>query len=330
MIGYGQTGVTHDFFAYNSAGEVWNGSAFVSFSAGSYTSYRITATETGTGSGVFTGTRPASTARYELRVQAGTLAGSYVVWAETAKNIERIGTQAVTASGTVNFTVGNTLASGTSSHMLNVSGGVVAADAVKIAGIDTTVAGAGAQIIFQLDGWVATLDDVNSAVDSLGNAILAIPSMILTNTANTLLTNTAGYVTATNGGSTTSVTITPLTGTVSAGEVTGQYFTLYQNPTTTVTIVVTDEDGTAVNLSGKTVRFTASAPGTPNTAIIDHDNSTVGGLTISGGGNNNVQVTFAGADTTGVRDLIWAVWNVTDDTPVAQGKCAILSISQKV
>jgi len=122
MIGYGQTGVTHDFFAYNAAGEVWNGSEFVSFAAGSYTSYRITATETATGSGVFTGTRPANTARYELRVQAGTLAWSYVVWSQMTR-LEAFGSaNAMTLDSSGRVQVQNGTASG---QMNLVDGGVV-------------------------------------------------------------------------------------------------------------------------------------------------------------------------------------------------------------
>ena len=82
MIGYGDSSTTHDFFAYNASGQVWNGSAFATWSDGSYASYRITATQTGT-SGRFIGTAPTGTTHYELRVRGATLALSYVVWAES-------------------------------------------------------------------------------------------------------------------------------------------------------------------------------------------------------------------------------------------------------
>lgn len=77
----GATGVTHDFFCYDATGAVWNGAAFVTWADGDYATYRVAATERGT-SGTFTGTAPAGTARWEMRVQSGTLAGSYVVWAD--------------------------------------------------------------------------------------------------------------------------------------------------------------------------------------------------------------------------------------------------------
>lgn len=81
MIGYGDSGTTHDFFAYNSAGSVWNGAAYVTWADGDYDDYRITATEVGT-SGRFTGTAPTGAVRYELRERAATLALSFVVWTD--------------------------------------------------------------------------------------------------------------------------------------------------------------------------------------------------------------------------------------------------------
>lgn len=75
------TGVSHDFFFYDATGLVWNGTTFVAWVDANYAAYRVAATERGT-SGTFTGTAPAGTARWEMRVQSGTLAGSYVVWAD--------------------------------------------------------------------------------------------------------------------------------------------------------------------------------------------------------------------------------------------------------
>lgn len=79
MVGYGSSGITHDFFCYDVDGNVWNGAAFGSWSDGSYTTYRVTATEVGT-SGRFLGTEPSGTVTYELRERAATLALSYIVW----------------------------------------------------------------------------------------------------------------------------------------------------------------------------------------------------------------------------------------------------------
>lgn len=77
----GATGIAHDCFCYDAAGLVWNGTAFVAWVDANYVAYRVAATERGT-SGTFTATEPAGTMRWEMRVRAGTLAGSYVVWAE--------------------------------------------------------------------------------------------------------------------------------------------------------------------------------------------------------------------------------------------------------
>lgn len=77
----GASGTTHDFFCYDDTGQVWNGSAFVAWVDANYATYRVTATERGT-SGTFTGADPDGTQSYEMRVRSGTLAGSYVVWAE--------------------------------------------------------------------------------------------------------------------------------------------------------------------------------------------------------------------------------------------------------
>lgn len=78
LIGHGPTGITHDFFAFNSAGNVWNGSGFVPWVDADYQTYRIAATETGT-SGRFTASPPAATSFYELRIRGATLADSAVV-----------------------------------------------------------------------------------------------------------------------------------------------------------------------------------------------------------------------------------------------------------
>lgn len=84
MIGYGTSGTTHDFFCYNAAGQVWNGSAFVTWADGDYASYRVTATEVGT-TGRFTGTAPSGTETYELRERGASVAASYVVWTDDQK-----------------------------------------------------------------------------------------------------------------------------------------------------------------------------------------------------------------------------------------------------
>lgn len=95
----GATGLSHDFFCYDATGNVWNGTAFVAWVDANYATYRIPATQRGT-SGTFTGTAPAGTANWEMRVQGASLAGSYVVWAgdDTATNAATAATQSTTAA----------------------------------------------------------------------------------------------------------------------------------------------------------------------------------------------------------------------------------------
>ena len=81
LIGYGPSGVTCDFFAFNAANEVWDGVGFVAWVDADYQDYRITATETGT-SGRFAGTAPTGTFYYELRIRAATLADSIAVYSD--------------------------------------------------------------------------------------------------------------------------------------------------------------------------------------------------------------------------------------------------------
>jgi hypothetical protein len=79
MLGLGHTSDSHDFYASDAAGQVWNGAAFVAWSDADFASYRIAATQAGA-SGRFTATAPSDTVSYEMRARGATLAASYVVW----------------------------------------------------------------------------------------------------------------------------------------------------------------------------------------------------------------------------------------------------------
>lgn len=81
MIGFGDSATDYDFYAFNASGQVWNGSAFVTWSDGSYLSYRIAATQQGA-SGEFRATAPAGTVRYVMRQSGATLALSYIEYAD--------------------------------------------------------------------------------------------------------------------------------------------------------------------------------------------------------------------------------------------------------
>ena len=125
-------------------------------------------------------------------------------------------------------------------------------------------------------------------------------------------------------------TITPVSATVGAGEVTGDSFTAYQNSTRTYSFGIADANGDAVDLSGKTVRFTASPRTDPNNPVIIHDNDQEGGLEVGGTGNATVSVEIDDTDTATQRVLVYSIWNVTDDQPLAEGIMTIKAISQVV
>jgi hypothetical protein len=92
MLGYGESGTDHDFFVYDANGDVWNGSAFVTWVDGDYQTYRVAATEVGS-TGRFEDADVSGAANYELRERAATLADSVVVWTEdvvTKTEIKRV------------------------------------------------------------------------------------------------------------------------------------------------------------------------------------------------------------------------------------------------
>ena len=85
------TGATLYALVWDSTSQIWNGSAFAAYSAGSYASYPVTMTEAGA-SGHYAGTFPAASAgtySVEVRLRAG---GSPAQ------------SDAVVAAGTVNWT----------------------------------------------------------------------------------------------------------------------------------------------------------------------------------------------------------------------------------
>lgn len=103
MIGYGTSGTSHDFFVFNAAGSVWNGSAFVTWADGDYQDYRVAATETGT-SGRFTASDVSGAYYYDMRERAATLALSYVAWNSEAVSLKQIAAK-TDVIGTFNATV---------------------------------------------------------------------------------------------------------------------------------------------------------------------------------------------------------------------------------
>lgn len=82
-IAYAVSGGAYDFYAFDSAGLVWDGSAWVAWADVDFVSYRIPAAESGA-SGRFVATLPDDTARYAMRASGVDLVGSYLVWEEVA------------------------------------------------------------------------------------------------------------------------------------------------------------------------------------------------------------------------------------------------------
>jgi hypothetical protein len=73
LVAYAASGQVLDFFCYDAAGNVWNGSAYVTAptnTAGSPVAYRIPATEAPAFR--YTATAPAGCYGYDLRVRAAT------------------------------------------------------------------------------------------------------------------------------------------------------------------------------------------------------------------------------------------------------------------
>jgi len=91
MSAIGNPADTHDFYFYNSANQVWNGSAFVAWNDANFATYRVAATAVGA-SGRFTAPAPADAVFRELRVRGATLALSYVVWADEVATLALIPT----------------------------------------------------------------------------------------------------------------------------------------------------------------------------------------------------------------------------------------------
>lgn len=97
----GASGTSHDFYFFNSAGEVWNTAAFVAWSDADYATYRVAATELGASGRFSLSTPPTGATSYEMRVRGASLASSYVVWTEDlllAANAAIAATQATAAA----------------------------------------------------------------------------------------------------------------------------------------------------------------------------------------------------------------------------------------
>lgn len=68
-----------DFFCRNAAAQWWNGTAYEDFNVANYATYRIAATESPADSGLYEAAQPSGAVVFELRLRAGTWAGSVIV-----------------------------------------------------------------------------------------------------------------------------------------------------------------------------------------------------------------------------------------------------------
>lgn len=87
MNGLGNSALDHDFYAYNAANQIWNGTSFVTKVAADFLTYRIAASKISNVNDPavdewFHATAPAGTVRYELLERGATLADSPVVWTD--------------------------------------------------------------------------------------------------------------------------------------------------------------------------------------------------------------------------------------------------------
>ena len=124
-----------------------------------------------------------------------------------------------------------------------------------------------------------------------------------------------------------SVTIVPIVSIVGAGAVTDETITLYQGGAFKAgtgdpfTVTITDSNDTAVNLSGKTVKFVVHAIGsTTNLWQVT--------CSVTGTNNNIVNITQADTNTQTAGTFRYVIWNTTDDVVVGRGTLIIEAEAQ--
>ena len=85
MLALAQSNLSYDFEAYNAAGAVWNGAAFVTYAVADYASYRIAATKQGNASDEdikawFYAADVSGAVRWQMRERGASLALSPIVY----------------------------------------------------------------------------------------------------------------------------------------------------------------------------------------------------------------------------------------------------------
>ena len=116
--------------------------------------------------------------------------------------------------------------------------------------------------------------------------------------------------------------------TVSGGQVDETAVVVYQHgafkaPTGgALTWTITDDAGSAVDVSAKGLTFAAYVPGDSDDVLFTY--STGGsGLTITGDNNNIVNLSADDTNTKTARQLRYVIWNTTDDVVIARGPLTI-------
>lgn len=178
---------------------------------------------------------------------------------------------------------------------------------------------------------VGTLSGSVSVAPATSGTITLVQTLQSANQITPLLLSSTAFTAAALANAPTlsaNITVTPISSTVSAGEVISDSMLAYQNAVSTFVFGIVDSTGTAVDLASKIVKFTASDPATPLTDVIYHDNGTTGGLTVGGASNSTLTLILTSTDTSVVRDLEYAIWDVTDTLVVADGILSIVPLSQ--
>lgn len=218
--------------------------------------------------------------------------------------------------------------------VIHAGGGVYridAPDAAWAAGVDRVRVYVSADDVVQTAGVTEiTLDapvssrlpaSVQPVIEAGANAAAAaadntasLPEMIDNNqfTAEALANAPSG-----GGGS---VVVTPITSTVSTGEVVSDDIVAYQGEARAFLFVIADADKQPVDLSGKTLRFVAHDrrdPPLPKFAV-EH-----AAITISGDNHNQVRVPFDADQTADLYDGFYSLWSLSDNLVLARGALKI-------
>lgn len=121
------------------------------------------------------------------------------------------------------------------------------------------------------------------------------------------------------------VVITPVSSTVSVGEVVSSDFTAYQNSDSSPMWSIGDSTSTPVNLTGKSLSFTAWLPGTDDDpTVVFTLTSGDGDISVSGTYSNQVTVEITTTETAEANTLRYALRNTTDDQLLAIGGLEIV------